>query len=715
MGLNQGRSAAVAAAVGPPARRGRRTTRHPGKQGPQGVQETRASKAHKACRACRATLGRQARPATGTHVEFDVGRHRHRSKSLTVETGLAGRSAVIVAYDVDNTMTGEVASYDSGTGALVVTVTSVEGSGTYAAWTVNLSGAARCDGPQGPQEAQGAQGPQGDRVPRAFRACRTSGYPGIQGIRARPAPPTVTPAPPNGAWGDPGVGVADQGHRGAVPAQGRQDGLRHRLGRCVDHAHGPRAQDGGDKEHRHEHCHRDGESGHLLTWTRPTDRHLSRILASGPDGDADPPERAAGNVVQLDVWARFPAVDGRLLMNPWDRRRQCADVHVRWDVDGTGDRQLCAHHASARAVAGWRRLQHRHGLAGLWRRGRAEVGICRLVLPLSALGSTGRSRSGSADPAVRVGTAGNGNAGTAGEDTTFGAHVTAKGGAGGNGATGTNGTTNAASNVGGTSNSDHPGRRRGEHLAGSAGGGVVPAAAVAAAGAVLIRRGQVRSAAARRRWRHLLARRPARRADSRNHRLRRNGTTWRRGRHVERGVSSSAEAGGGGDPATTPTGPSSQAGQWRPLAAATAAAAARGATPVARAATVPTVSASSSSTDVAAPSPTRTSILAARRVRAVQSAGLPCTRPLKSGDGLVPATVDGRRASRTAPTSRRRRPARPRVARAHASTSARVGHAGQQRRRIRRVHAWAGPRGGRGSTSSRGRWMPPTTLRRSPP
>jgi hypothetical protein len=60
--------------------------------------------------------------------------------SLTIGTGLsysAGQD-VIIAYDSITFMTGEVQSYDSGTGALVVDATGTNGSGTYSAWNVNL-------------------------------------------------------------------------------------------------------------------------------------------------------------------------------------------------------------------------------------------------------------------------------------------------------------------------------------------------------------------------------------------------------------------------------------------------------------------------------------------------------------------------------------------------------------------------------------------------
>ena len=62
------------------------------------------------------------------------------NKSLTVATGLAivvGQK-VLIKNNALNTMGGSVVSYDSGTGALVVNVTSYSGSGTLAVWTVYL-------------------------------------------------------------------------------------------------------------------------------------------------------------------------------------------------------------------------------------------------------------------------------------------------------------------------------------------------------------------------------------------------------------------------------------------------------------------------------------------------------------------------------------------------------------------------------------------------
>lgn len=65
------------------------------------------------------------------------------SQSLTIQTGksFVVGMAVVIAYTTSpgNYMHGYITSYNSGTGALVVTVTTTAGSGTQAAWTVSLS------------------------------------------------------------------------------------------------------------------------------------------------------------------------------------------------------------------------------------------------------------------------------------------------------------------------------------------------------------------------------------------------------------------------------------------------------------------------------------------------------------------------------------------------------------------------------------------------
>ena len=64
------------------------------------------------------------------------------TKSLTVGTGLSytTQQTVIVAYDAANHMHATVTSYNSSTGAMVISVSQKSGSGTYSSWTVNVGG-----------------------------------------------------------------------------------------------------------------------------------------------------------------------------------------------------------------------------------------------------------------------------------------------------------------------------------------------------------------------------------------------------------------------------------------------------------------------------------------------------------------------------------------------------------------------------------------------
>ena len=69
------------------------------------------------------------------------------SKSLTVQTGklfVVGQPVMIARTSAPGTtwMAGNVTSYDSGTGALVVNVVWTAGSGTFTDWTISLAGPA---------------------------------------------------------------------------------------------------------------------------------------------------------------------------------------------------------------------------------------------------------------------------------------------------------------------------------------------------------------------------------------------------------------------------------------------------------------------------------------------------------------------------------------------------------------------------------------------
>jgi hypothetical protein len=64
------------------------------------------------------------------------------NKTFTIGTGLSYTPTqnITISYDVSNHMHGEVLTYNSGTGVLTVDVNHHTGSGTYAAWVVNVGG-----------------------------------------------------------------------------------------------------------------------------------------------------------------------------------------------------------------------------------------------------------------------------------------------------------------------------------------------------------------------------------------------------------------------------------------------------------------------------------------------------------------------------------------------------------------------------------------------
>jgi hypothetical protein len=66
----------------------------------------------------------------------------NNNKTLTVGTGLSytPQQDVVIAYDASNHMHAQVLTYNSGTGVMTVDVRSHTGTGTFAAWTVNVGG-----------------------------------------------------------------------------------------------------------------------------------------------------------------------------------------------------------------------------------------------------------------------------------------------------------------------------------------------------------------------------------------------------------------------------------------------------------------------------------------------------------------------------------------------------------------------------------------------
>ena len=135
------------------------------------------------------------------------------AQSLTVGTGLAWTvtQPVIIAFDASNSMTGTVTSYDSGTGAMVVNISAVSGSGTYTSWKVNLTGAA------------GVVGATGSTGPAGATGAGATGPTGATGSRG--ATGSTGPAGSTGPQGDPGgatgaTGATGLGATGATGAFG---------------------------------------------------------------------------------------------------------------------------------------------------------------------------------------------------------------------------------------------------------------------------------------------------------------------------------------------------------------------------------------------------------------------------------------------------------------------------------------------------------------
>ena len=64
------------------------------------------------------------------------------NKTFTIGTGLSytPTQSITISYDASNHMHGEVLTYNSGTGVLTVDINHHTGSGTYAAWVVNVGG-----------------------------------------------------------------------------------------------------------------------------------------------------------------------------------------------------------------------------------------------------------------------------------------------------------------------------------------------------------------------------------------------------------------------------------------------------------------------------------------------------------------------------------------------------------------------------------------------
>jgi hypothetical protein len=99
--------------------------------------------------------------------------------TITVGTGLAYTTAqdILIAYDVNNHQVSMITSYNPTTGVLVFgNPSTVEGSGTYSSWGVNLNGAAGGNGSNGTSGTSGLTGSSGTSGTRG-----TSGTSGTSG------------------------------------------------------------------------------------------------------------------------------------------------------------------------------------------------------------------------------------------------------------------------------------------------------------------------------------------------------------------------------------------------------------------------------------------------------------------------------------------------------------------------------------------------------
>ena len=178
-----------------------------GAMGPQGSQGTQGNQGPQGYQGVQGTQGVQGQSdhyqtTSSTSLTIGVG-----TQTLTVATGLSytvGQSAVI-AFDSLNYMVGTVTGYTSGTGVLVVLVTTIVGAGSYSSWIVNLDGATGVQGAQGTQGNQGSQGNQGNQGNQGTQGVQ--GAQGTQGVQ--------------GSIGNQG-NQGNQGSPGSVGAQGNQ-------------------------------------------------------------------------------------------------------------------------------------------------------------------------------------------------------------------------------------------------------------------------------------------------------------------------------------------------------------------------------------------------------------------------------------------------------------------------------------------------------------
>ena len=159
-----------------------------GIQGEQGIQGIKGDKGDKGDTGNDGVDG--DRYATTSSTSFTLGNSGNQTIAVAdVNVDYSTGQSITVAYDVSNIQYGTVISYTAG--SLVFKKDSFDGSGTYAAWSVNLSGAV---GIQGPQGVQGEPGPQGEQGIQGIQGVQ--GEQGIQGEEGTQATFSVASSTP---------------------------------------------------------------------------------------------------------------------------------------------------------------------------------------------------------------------------------------------------------------------------------------------------------------------------------------------------------------------------------------------------------------------------------------------------------------------------------------------------------------------------------------
>jgi len=194
-----------------------------GLQGPSGLSITGATGPQGATGAS----GQSDRYATTSTTSMSVATG---TKTLTVEQNLSWTNLqpVVIANQAGTAkMQGSVSGYTKATGVMIVNVTAITGTGTFAAWQVNLDGIAGVAGETGPQGSTGATGPAStvagpsgatgatgpiSTVSGPSGATGPSGVQGLQGAQGNTGatgPVSTTPGPTGatGPQGDAGAGI----------------------------------------------------------------------------------------------------------------------------------------------------------------------------------------------------------------------------------------------------------------------------------------------------------------------------------------------------------------------------------------------------------------------------------------------------------------------------------------------------------------------------